>query len=70
MKHGGEARKLSQDLQEIIAQLRIHQNIHDNGNNEDDEETKNKLLPNLEDNNNYNSHELLLMLEDLLFWAI
>jgi predicted metal-dependent hydrolase len=25
--------KLSQDLQEIIAQLRIHQNAHDNKNN-------------------------------------
>jgi hypothetical protein len=29
--------KLSQDLQEIIAQLRVHQNVHDNRNNQDDE---------------------------------
>jgi hypothetical protein len=27
--------KLSQDLQEIIGQLRIHQNVHDNRNNQD-----------------------------------
>jgi hypothetical protein len=30
----------------------------------------NKLLPSLQENNNYNNLELLLMLEDLLFWAI
>jgi hypothetical protein len=30
----------------------------------------NKLSPGLQENNNYNDHELLLMLEDLLFWAI
>jgi hypothetical protein len=32
--------KLSQDLQEIIAQLRIHQNVRDNRNNQDDEAEK------------------------------
>jgi hypothetical protein len=30
----------------------------------------NKLLPSLQENNNYNKCELLLMLEDLQFWAI
>jgi hypothetical protein len=30
----------------------------------------NKLSPDLQYNNNYNDRELLLMLEDLLFWAI
>jgi predicted metal-dependent hydrolase len=29
--------KLSHDVQEIIAQLRIHQNVHDNINNQGDE---------------------------------
>jgi predicted metal-dependent hydrolase len=39
MKRSMEAKqeKLSQDLQEIIAQLRIHQNAHDNKNNQYDE---------------------------------
>jgi hypothetical protein len=30
----------------------------------------NKLSPDLQENNNYKDRELLLMLEDLLFWAI
>jgi hypothetical protein len=30
----------------------------------------NKLLLGLQGNNNYNDHELLVILEDLLFWAI
>jgi hypothetical protein len=30
----------------------------------------NKLLPDLQENNNYKDNELLLMLEDLLFWAM
>jgi hypothetical protein len=49
MKHGGEARKLSQDLQEIIAQLRIHHNVHDNTNNQDDEgeETNEQIVARL-----------------------
>jgi hypothetical protein len=32
--------KVSQDLQEIIAELRIHQNVHDNKNNQDDDAKK------------------------------
>jgi hypothetical protein len=30
----------------------------------------NKLLPDLQENNNYKDNELPLMLEDLLFWAM
>jgi hypothetical protein len=41
--------KPSQYLQEIIAQLRIHQNVHDNRNNHDDEaeETNEQIVTRL-----------------------